>query len=231
MGLDDSNGPERSVAMAPRRDFASLLPGRTVIPVIQIAAADDAVPLAEALVSGGLEVLEVTLRTDVAIEAADRMIREVPQAIVGIGTVTRPEELKKVLDLGARFAVSPGLTPALAEAASATGLPYLPGASTPSEVMLARSYGFFEMKFYPAVLAGGPAAVRNMASLFPDVSFCPTGGIAVGNLAEFLKLENVFSVGGTWVAPPKLIAERKWRQISGLAREAADIANAASVTG
>ena len=231
MALDDSNGPESLGAVAPPRDFASLLPGRTVIPVIQIDAADDAVPLAEALVSGGLKVLEVTLRTDAAIEAAARIIEEVPQAIVGIGTVTRPEELKKVLDVAARFAVSPGLTPGLAEAASATGLPYLPGVSTPSEVMLARSYGFFEMKFYPAVLAGGPAAILNMATLFPDVSFCPTGGVTAGNLAQFLELENVFSVGGTWVAPRELIAERKWREISALARAAADIANAASVTG
>lgn len=231
MGRNDSNRPDRSSAAAPSRDFASLLPGRTVIPVIQIDAPNDAVPLAEALVSGGLGVLEVTLRTEAAIEAAQRMIREVPQAIVGIGTVTRPEELKHVLDLGARFAVSPGLTPGLAEAAKATGLPYLPGVNTPSEVMLARSYGLPEMKFYPAVLAGGPPALRNMATLFPDVSFCPTGGITAGNLAEFLELENVFGVGGTWVAPRELIAGRRWREISGLAREAADIVKAASPTG
>lgn len=211
--------------------FSALLTGPAVIPVLSIETADDAVPLARALIDGGLSVLEVTLRTDCAIEAAKRIIAEVPGALLGIGTVTRPEEFEEVMDAGARFAVSPGLTPALGDAALASGLPYLPGVSTPSEVMAAREFGFFEMKLYPAMLSGGPKALIAMAPVFADVSFCPTGGVTAANLNDFLKLKNVFGVGGTWVAPAELVAGHRWDAITALAAEAAGIAQAAVKTG
>lgn len=207
--------------------FSTLLAAPAVIPVLSIEKADDAVPLARALVDGGLRVLEVTLRTDCAIEAARRIIAEVPGAVLGIGTVTRVEEFDEVMDVGALFAVSPGLTPALAKAALASGLPYLPGVSTPSEVMAAREFGFFEMKLYPAMLSGGPKALLAMAPVFADVGFCPTGGVTAANLADFLKLKNVFAVGGTWVAPAELVAGQRWDAITALAAEAAGIAQAA----
>jgi 2-dehydro-3-deoxyphosphogluconate aldolase/(4S)-4-hydroxy-2-oxoglutarate aldolase len=210
--------------------FSALLAGSCVIPVLSIETADDAVPLARALIDGGLNVLEVTLRTDCAIEAAKRIIAEVPGAVLGIGTVTRAEEFDKVMALGARFAVSPGLTPALGAAARASGMPYLPGVSTPSEAMAARELGFYEMKLYPAMLSGGPKALMAMAPVFPDVGFCPTGGVTAANLNDFLKLGNVFAVGGTWVAPAELVAGHRWDAITALAAEAAGIAQAAVKT-
>ncbi len=211
--------------------FSALLAGQLVIPVLSIETADDAVPLARALIEGGLRVLEVTLRTDCAIEAAKRIIAEVPGALLGIGTITRPEEFEEVMGLGARFAVSPGLTPALGDAALASGLPYLPGVGTPSEVMAAREFGFFEMKLFPAMLSGGPKALIAMAPLFADVKFCPTGGVTAANLNDFLKLGNVFGVGGTWIAPAELVAGHRWDAITALAAEAAGIAQAAVKTG
>lgn len=210
---------------------SDLVTGPAVIPVLSIESVDIAVPLARALIQGGLTVLEVTLRTDCAIAAARSIIAEVPGAVVGIGTITRAEDFDDVTATGARFAVSPGLTPALGRAALASGLPYLPGVGTPSEVMAARELGFFEMKLFPAMLAGGPKALQAMAPLFADVQFCPTGGITAVNLEDFLKLENVFAVGGTWVAPAKLVAERRWQAITALAAEAAGIAEAAARSG
>ncbi|MCB1824639.1 MAG: bifunctional 4-hydroxy-2-oxoglutarate aldolase/2-dehydro-3-deoxy-phosphogluconate aldolase [Candidatus Competibacteraceae bacterium] len=191
-----------------------------VIPVLVIEDLAQAVPLAQALVAGGVRVLEVTLRTAVALEAIRLIAREVPEAIVGVGTLTRPEEFAEAMDVGARFGVSPGLTPALIEAACETGLPLLPGVMTPSDVMAARAAGFRELKLFPAQQAGGIGMLRALAGPFPDVTFCPTGGITAETAPEFLALPNVACVGGSWLTPKAALLAGDWSRITELAREA-----------
>jgi len=198
--------------------------GPTVIPVLTLDDPTEAVPLAQALVAGGLRVLEVTLRTPKALACAEAIAAKVPEALVGLGTLIRPEQFAQARDAGARFVVSPGLTDKLAAAAKAAAMPYLPGIATVSEALIAWEHGFRELKFFPAMLNGGAPALKGMAPLIPDVRFCPTGGIKAENLRELLGLPNVFAVGGTWLTPAELVKERRWGEIEALAREAAALA-------
>ena len=191
-----------------------------VIPVLVIEDLAQAVPLAQALVAGGVRVLEVTLRTPVALAAIRAMADEVPEAIVGVGTLTRPEDFTEARDAGACFGVSPGLTPALIAAARDSDLPLLPGVMTPSEVIAARLAGFRELKLFPARQAGGMGMLQALAGPFPDVTFCPTGGITAETAPEFLALPNVGCVGGSWLTPKAALATGDWGRITELAREA-----------
>ncbi len=197
-----------------------ILRAAPVIPVIVIEDAAAAVPMAQALVRGGLRVLEVTLRTPAAL-AALRAMAQVEGAIVGAGTVLSPALFDDAIDAGARFAVAPGLTPTLAAAARERPVPLLPGAVTASEVMAAREAGFRWLKLFPAEAVGGLALLKSFASVFPDVGFCPTGGIDARNAAQYLALPNVACVGGSWVAPADAVRAGDWARITQLAAEAA----------
>jgi 2-dehydro-3-deoxyphosphogluconate aldolase / (4S)-4-hydroxy-2-oxoglutarate aldolase len=191
-----------------------------VIPVIVIDDPARAVLLARALAAGGVRVLEITLRTPVALEAIAAIVREAPEAIVGAGTLTRPRDFVEASAAGARFAVSPGLTPGLIEAARETQLPLLPGVMTPSDIIAARLAGFNALKLFPAQQAGGIGMLKALAGPFPDVTFCPTGGISPENAADFLSLSNVACVGGSWLSPAAAVAAGHWEEITALAREA-----------
>lgn len=191
-----------------------------VIPVIAIEELQQAVPLAQALVAGGIRVLEVTLRTAHGLAAIRAIAEQVPEAIVGVGTLTRPEEFVAARDAGAVFGVSPGLTVALVDAARASGLPLLPGVMTPSEVMAAREAGFAQLKLFPAVPAGGVGMLKAMAGPLPDILFCPTGGISIESAPQFLALENVACVGGSWLTPKEALRAGDWAAITALARQA-----------
>lgn len=191
-----------------------------IVPVIVINRVADAVPLATALVAGGLHVLEVTLRTPEALTAIEQIACEVPAAVVGAGSVIDPAQFGAAGRAGARFAVSPGATPELAAAATTAQLPWLPGAQTVSEVLALRTRGYKLVKFFPAHASGGLAFLRGIAGPVPDVHFCPTGGISALNATEYLALPNVSCVGGSWLTPPELLAAGKWDDIATLAREA-----------
>jgi len=191
-----------------------------VIPVIAIDDLAHAVPLAKALVAGGIRVLEVTLRTVHGLPAIRAMAEQVPGAIVGVGTLTQSEEFAAARDAGAVFGVSPGLTPALIAAAKSSGLPLLPGVMTPSEVMAAREAGFRQLKLFPAVPAGGIGMLNAIAGPLPDVTFCPTGGISIDTAAQFLACKNVACVGGSWLTPKAVMQAGDWAYITALATEA-----------
>lgn len=191
-----------------------------VIPVIAIEHPDHALPLAKALVAGGIRVLEVTLRTPYGLDAIRAIAQAVPEAIVGVGTLTRPEELAQARDAGAVFGVSPGLTSELIAAAKTSGLPLLPGVMTPSEVMAAREAGFFQLKLFPAVPAGGVGMLNAIAGPLPDVLFCPTGGISQDTAPQFLACKNVACVGGSWLTPQDAIKAGDWDRITSLAKAA-----------
>lgn len=191
-----------------------------VIPVIAIDDIEHAVPLAQALVAGGIRVLEVTLRTAHGLAAIRAMAEQVPDAIVGVGTLTQPEEFVAARDAGAVFGVSPGLTPALVAAAKSSGLPLLPGVMTPSEVMAAREQGFRQLKLFPAVPAGGVGMLNALAGPLGDVMFCPTGGISLETAPQFLACRNVACVGGSWLTPKDALQAGDWQRITGLARAA-----------
>ncbi len=200
------------------RDVMTAAP---VMPVIVIDRLEQAVPLAEALVDGGLRVLEVTLRTPVAMEAISAIAKQVPEAILGVGTITRADEIHKVRDAGAVFGVSPGLTPSLASAALDSGFPFLPGVMTPSEAMAARDAGYAALKLFPAQQAGGIGMLKAMAGPLGDLVFCPTGGVSPDNFRDFLALPNVLCVGGSWVVPKEAVAAGDWDRIKQLARQCA----------
>ena len=202
------------------------LSGPRIVPVLVLDDAETAVPLAQALGAGGLRTLEVTLRTPAALACAEAIAARVPEALVGLGTLTKPEHFVQARDAGAQFLVSPGLTDRLAEAAKTAGLPYLPGIATVSEALIAWEHGFRELKFFPAMLNGGAPALRGMVPLLPEVRFCPTGGIKAENVRELLSLPNVFALGGTWLTPADAVRERRWTDIERLAREAAALAPA-----
>lgn len=191
-----------------------------VLPVVVITDAAYAVPLARALLAGGIDAIEITLRHPCALPSIEAVAREVPQIKLGAGTLLDPADVRRVMDAGASFALSPGCTPLLAEAAMAAGLPFIPGVMTPSEAMAARSMGFKLMKLFPAVQAGGIAMLKAMSSPLADLRFCPTGGVTPDNLASFLELPNVAMAGGSWLAPSALMASGNWDEISRLAREA-----------
>ena len=194
-----------------------------VIPVLTIEKLADAVPLARALAQGGLTVLEVTLRTAAALDAIAAIGREVPEVVVGAGTVLRAADVTRALAVGARFLVSPGLTSELAAAGLAAEVPYLGGVMTPSEVMIARDLGFSFLKFYPASGAGGVATLRNFAAVFAGMAFCPTGGVTQETAGEYLALPNVPVVGGAWMVPADAVAAGDWARIATLARRASAV--------
>ncbi|MDU9047418.1 MAG: bifunctional 4-hydroxy-2-oxoglutarate aldolase/2-dehydro-3-deoxy-phosphogluconate aldolase [Candidatus Electrothrix sp. Rat3] len=191
-----------------------------VIPVIVVSNPDHAVPLARALLVGGIKVLEITLRSDAALESIRRIRLEVPDAIVGAGTVLSGQDLHAVAEAGGRFAISPGLTPKLLKAAEKEAIPLIPGVASASELMLALEAGLTELKFFPAQAAGGVQMLKSFHGPFPQVSFCPTGGVTLQNYKEYLSLKNVACVGGSWLVPSEKIAQEDWSAITVLAQEA-----------
>jgi 2-dehydro-3-deoxyphosphogluconate aldolase/(4S)-4-hydroxy-2-oxoglutarate aldolase len=195
-----------------------------VVPVIVIERVEDAVPLARALVAGGLKVLEVTLRTSAALDSIRAINAEIDDAILGVGTVTNAGQLQASVEAGAKFAISPGLTAGLLEAKNDFDIPLLPGIATISEMMLGIEAGLKHFKFFPASAAGGAAMLKAFAGPFPDIRFCPTGGINEKNFLEYLALPNVPCVGGSWVAPANAVKERDWATITRLSKQAIDAA-------
>ena len=191
-----------------------------VIPVIVINRLEDAVPMAQALVDGGVRVLEVTLRTPIALQCMEAIARAVPGAILGAGTVRSAADAQAAKDVGCTFAVSPGYTSAIGQSCRDIGLPLLPGTATGSEVMQANADGYFFLKFFPAMQAGGIAMLKALAGPFIDVVFCPTGGITLATAPDFLALPNVKVCGGSWLTPADAVAEKDWARITQLAREA-----------
>jgi 2-dehydro-3-deoxyphosphogluconate aldolase/(4S)-4-hydroxy-2-oxoglutarate aldolase len=194
-----------------------------VIPVIVIQRVEDAVPMAQALVAGGVRVLEVTLRTPVALQCMEAIARAVPEAIVGAGTVRSAADAQAALDAGCRFAVSPGYTSEVGQACRRIGLPLLPGVATASELMSANDDGYRFLKFFPAVPAGGVPMLKALAGPFPDVAFCPTGGLTPDNAPQFLALPNVRVCGGSWLTPQDAVDRRDWSRITQLAAATAQL--------
>jgi 2-dehydro-3-deoxyphosphogluconate aldolase / (4S)-4-hydroxy-2-oxoglutarate aldolase len=201
-------------------DIAGLSP---VIPVLTIADLEHAVPLARALTAGGLRALEISGRTPVALPAITAIRKSVPEAVVGVGALTRAADFAAADRAGAQFGVSPGFTPELAAAARGARFPLLPGIMTPTELIAARNAGFTLVKLFPALQAGGVGMVRVLADLFPDVLFCPTGGITRATAPEYLALSSVVCVGGSWVAPRTMLEAADWRGVEALARDAASL--------
>ena len=198
----------------------SILARAPVVPVIAIDRLEDAVPLARALVAGGLPVLEITLRTACALEAMRVIAREVPGAIVGAGTVLTPTDLAAVTAAGASFAISPGATATLYAAAAASSIPWLPAIATASELMVGMEHGYRRFKFFPAESSGGIAALKSFAGPFAQARFCPTGGIDAAKAPAYKALANVITVGGSWMLPKAAIDAGRWDEIEALARAA-----------
>ncbi|MER8266383.1 bifunctional 4-hydroxy-2-oxoglutarate aldolase/2-dehydro-3-deoxy-phosphogluconate aldolase [Streptomyces griseus] len=203
---------------------ASVLDLAPVVPVVVLHDAADAVPLARALVAGGLPAIEVTLRTPAALDSIRAMAAEVPGAVVGAGTVISPEHVRDTVAAGARFLVSPGWTDALLEAMKASGVPFLPGVSTTSEVVALLERGVREMKFFPAEAAGGTAYLKALSAPLPQARFCPTGGISLASAPSYLALPNVGCVGGSWMVPGDAVAAKDWDRVARLSAEAAALA-------
>ncbi|MCX5046025.1 bifunctional 4-hydroxy-2-oxoglutarate aldolase/2-dehydro-3-deoxy-phosphogluconate aldolase [Aldersonia sp. NBC_00410] len=199
----------------------SLLDRAPVVPVVVIDDVEHAIPLARALVFGGLPVIELTLRTPDALDAIERIAAEVPEILVGAGTVVTPAQAKQAADAGAQFLVSPGSTPALLRAMTDTGLPHLPGVATVSEVLGLLEAGYTEMKFFPAQACGGAKFLASIHSPVPAARFCPTGGITADNAPDYRKLPNVGCVGGSWITPSDALDAQDWTAIAGYARGAA----------
>jgi 2-dehydro-3-deoxyphosphogluconate aldolase/(4S)-4-hydroxy-2-oxoglutarate aldolase len=198
-----------------------------VVPVIVLHDPAHAVPLAHALLEGGIDVMEITLRSDAALASIEAVAKAVPQMQLGAGTVTRVAEVQQVIDAGAKFALSPGCTDALVDEVKKALLPFIPGVMTPGEVMLRREQGFTLMKLFPAAQAGGLGMLKALGAPIPDVAFCPTGGVSPENLTSFLKLPNVAMAGGSWLTPADAMAAGDWKRITQLAREATDLAASA----
>ena len=194
-----------------------------VIPVIVLNDVAHAVPMARALVAGGIRMLEVTLRTSQALACIEAIAKQVPEAIVGAGTVRNAADAKAAANAGAKFAVSPGYTPSVGQACRDEGLSLLPGVATGSEIMMAQEDGYTELKFFPAMQAGGPAMLKAWGGPFFDVRFCPTGGVTAQNASEFLSLSNVACVGGSWLVPAEALAKGDWARIEMLARDACQL--------
>ncbi|GGX17653.1 bifunctional 4-hydroxy-2-oxoglutarate aldolase/2-dehydro-3-deoxy-phosphogluconate aldolase [Streptomyces noursei] len=214
-------GGVTDAAPSPVPSSPSVLDLAPVIPVVVLQDAADAVPLARALVAGGLPAIEVTLRTPAALDAISAIADEVPEAAVGAGTLLAPEQVAAAGAAGARFLVSPGWSPRLLGALRDSGLPFLPGVSTTSEVVTLLDEGVTELKFFPAEAAGGTAYLRSLAAPLPQARFCPTGGIGPASAPSYLALPNVGCVGGTWMLPADALAAKDWARVEGLAREAA----------
>ena len=210
----------------PTLTSADLLSIAPVIPVVILDEPADGAPLAEALLAGGVPVIEVTLRTPKALDVIRAIADEVPEAVVGAGTVTTPALVRAAVDAGARFLVSPGTTGRLLDAMDESGVPYLPGAATASEIMGLLERGRREMKFFPAEASGGRAFLKAIASPFPDARFCPTGGITPASAPQYRALDNVGCVGGSWLTPSEAIAAQDWRRVTELARAATQTTSA-----
>ena len=198
----------------------AILEAARLIPLLTIERADDAVPLAQALVEGGLATMEIALRTPDAPRAIRRIVRHVPEAIPGAGNIMTPRDFALAKDVGAHFALSPGFSNALLDAAAASDMPFVPGVATPSELMQVMSKGFHVVKFFPSVPFGGPAALRAMLAPFPHARFCPTGGTSEDDQEAWFALPNVIAIGGQWLAPPDEIRAGQWDKIKQRAREA-----------
>lgn len=215
------------MSSTPEPPTGSTLSVLDVVPVMPVVVVDDlahAVPLARALVAGGLPAIELTLRTPVALDAIAAIAAEVPDILVGAGTIVAPGQAKLAQDAGAQFLVSPGATPALLGAMADTGLPFLPGTSTVSEVLAVLEAGFTDMKFFPAEAAGGAPWLKSVAAPVPDARFCPTGGITAASAPAYLALPNVGCVGGSWLTPADVVARGDWAEVERRAREAAALA-------
>ena len=191
-----------------------------IIPVIAIDDADEAVNLANALIEGGIKILEITLRTPAAIEAIERIAKECGDAVVGAGTVLNEKDLRRVIDAGAAFSISPGMTPSLLQSATALKHTLLPGAASASDIMMGLEHGYDRFKLFPAMSAGGITALKSFGGPFQNVKFCPTGGVSADNVSDFLSLDNVLCVGGSWVAPSSLIRAKEYDRITQITREA-----------
>jgi 2-dehydro-3-deoxyphosphogluconate aldolase/(4S)-4-hydroxy-2-oxoglutarate aldolase len=201
----------------------SLLNRVPVIPVVVVEDVDHAVPIARALVAGGLPVIELTLRTPVALDAIERIAGEVPEIFLGAGTIVEPGQAKQAASAGAQFLVSPGSTPTLLQAMTDSGLPHLPGVATVSEILTALEAGYSELKFFPAEAAGGASYLKSVSSPIPAARFCPTGGISTTNAHQYLALPNVGCVGGSWITPSDVVASGNWARITELAAAAATL--------
>lgn len=212
--------------MSVRRTLTDILGKQRVVAVVTIERTTDALPLAEALCAGGVRAIEITLRSAAACSAIEQIVKGCPDAIVGAGTVRDARSLRAARDAGAQFVVSPGFTPTLHAAAVAAGVPWLPGVATASEILLAQEAGHALLKFFPAEAAGGVRALRAFAAVFPEVGFCPTGGVTAENLRDYLALPNVVCVGGTWLAPAALTAAAQWSKVQELAARAVELAPA-----
>jgi 2-dehydro-3-deoxyphosphogluconate aldolase/(4S)-4-hydroxy-2-oxoglutarate aldolase len=199
----------------------SVLSLSPVVPVVVVDSAEQGVSVARALVAGGIGVIEMTLRTDAGLEAIRAIAQEVPEIVVGAGTVTTPARAKLAAEAGARFLVSPGSTPSLLQAMADTGLPFLPGTATVSEVLSVLEAGFTEMKFFPAEASGGAAYLGSLPTVVPEARFCPTGGITLASAPAYLSLANVGCVGGSWLTPAAALAAGDWDRVTALAAEAA----------
>jgi 2-dehydro-3-deoxyphosphogluconate aldolase/(4S)-4-hydroxy-2-oxoglutarate aldolase len=199
---------------------STVLNASPVMPVMVIQDLENAVPLAKALVAGGIRVLEITLRTPVALDAIRAIAKEVPEAIVGAGTILNEQQLQAAADAGAVFAISPGLTAKLLTAAQKSSIALIPGISSLSELMLGMEYGLDHFKFFPAENAGGVPMLKAIAGPIPQVTFCPTGGISLKNYNEYLALPNVACCGGSWLAPADVVANKDWAKVTQLAQEA-----------
>ena len=204
--------------------LSSVVKGPALLPIIQADTPDEAVAIVKALADGGIGSVEVVLRTRQALAAISAIRAELPELLVGAGTVLSADDANACKDAGAQFLVSPASTPKLLEAMIATGLPLAPGVATPSEIALAYEYGLREVKFFPAHLSGGIEMLKALSGVFQQVRFCPTGGIGQHNLADFLALPNVFVAGGSWLTPATLVKNKQWQQISELAAAATAIA-------
>lgn len=199
----------------------SLIDRVPVIPVVVVDEVEHAVPVAQALVAGGLPVIELTLRTPVAVDAIRRIATEVPDILVGAGTIVEPQQAKEAAEAGAQFLVSPGSTPSLLAAMNDTGLPNLPGVATVSEILTLLEHGYREMKFFPAEASGGVPFLKAVSSPLPAARFCPTGGVSPSNAGDYLGLPNVGCVGGSWITPKAALEAGDWAQVTELARAAA----------
>ncbi|PQA76113.1 bifunctional 4-hydroxy-2-oxoglutarate aldolase/2-dehydro-3-deoxy-phosphogluconate aldolase [Rhodoferax sp. TS-BS-61-7] len=207
------------MSQAPAFTALQVMQDAPVIPVIVLNDVAHAVPMARALVAGGVRMLEVTLRTPQALACMEAIARDVPEAVVGAGTVRSKADAQAAANAGARFAVSPGYTSAVGQACRDLGLSLLPGVATGSEIMMAQEDGFTQLKFFPAMQAGGPAMLKAWSGPFFDVKFCPTGGVTLQNAPEFLALPNVVCVGGSWIVPADAMVKGEWDKITQLAKD------------
>ncbi|OGO98143.1 MAG: keto-deoxy-phosphogluconate aldolase [Curvibacter sp. RIFCSPHIGHO2_12_FULL_63_18] len=208
-----------TMSQAPAFTALQVMQDAPVIPVIVLNDVAHAVPMARALVAGGVRMLEVTLRTPQALACMEAIARDVPEAVVGAGTVRSKADAQAAANAGARFAVSPGYTSAVGQACRDLGLSLLPGVATGSEIMMAQEDGFTQLKFFPAMQAGGPAMLKAWSGPFFDVKFCPTGGVTLQNAPEFLALPNVVCVGGSWIVPADAMLKGEWDKITQLAKD------------